>query len=119
MRFLADESLDVYLVDALLRDGHDVARITAASPERSDEQVLARAIADNRTLVTEDTDCGDLVFREGQPADSGVILLRARGLPAERVETLLSAVAARDDWRGRFAVVTERGVRVVPLPRKQ
>ena len=91
MRFLADESLDVYLVDALLRDGHDVARITAASSERTDEQVLARAIADNRTLVTGDTDFGDLV----------------------------SAVAARDDWRGLFAVVTERRVRVVPLPRKQ
>lgn len=116
MRFLADENLDVYLVDALIRDGHDVERVTGASPERTDSQVLSRAIADDRTLITQDTDFGNLVFGEGQPADSGVILLRVRGLPAERVEALLAAVGARDDWRGLFAVVTGRRVRVVPLP---
>jgi len=116
VRFLADENLDVPLVDALIRDGHDVERVTAVSPERTDLQVLSRAIADDRTLITQDTDFGDLVFREGQPADSGVILLRARGLPAERAAVLLAAVGGRDDWRGVFAVVTERRVRVVPLP---
>ena len=116
MRFLADENLDVYLVDALIRRGHDVERVTGMSPARTDGEVLSRAIADDRTLITQDTDFGDLVFREGQPADSGVILLRVRGLPDKRVAALLDAVAGREDWSGLFAVVTERRVRVVPLP---
>lgn len=116
MRFLADENVDVPLVDALVREGHDVERVTSSSPERTDPEVLSRAIADDRTLITQDTDFGSLVFREGRPADSGVILLRARGSPAERAEALLGAVRGREDWRGVFAVVTERRVRVVALP---
>ena len=119
MRFLADENIPLYLVAALRRDGHDVVRVDARAPERNDEQVLARATADDRTLITMDTDFGELVFRVGVPADSGVILLRMVAPRSRRIATLRAAIATRDDWHGVFAVVTERRVRVVPLPRAE
>ena len=80
----------------------------ARTPGSTDEQVLARATAEGRVLVTADKDFGDLVFGAGRGVGSGVILLRLRG----SISTWAAALAAageRDDWTGVFAVVTEGG----------
>ena len=115
MRLLADENLPRDVIDALRRGGHDVARIRADSPEREDEQVLERATAEQRTLITADTDFGEIVFRSLQRADSGVILLRIGGLPREQSAALMAALATRDDWSGHFAVVARNRLRVIRI----
>lgn len=115
MRFLVDENLSRDVVETLRREGHDVTWIRADSPEREDEQVLERATTEQRTLITADTDFGEIIFRSRQPASSGVILLRLGGSPREETEILMAALATRDDWSGHFAVVTSDRVRVTPL----
>lgn len=117
MRFLADENLAQDAVEALRRLGHDVAWVRADAPGSSDEQVLARAAAEGRVLVTADKDFGELAFRRRLSAESGIILLRVRGAAETRTATLVAAVQAREDWAGQFAVVENDRIRMTPLPR--
>ena len=117
MRLLIDEDIPRGMAEALLRLGHDVVHVRGDAPGSTDEQVLARATAEGRVLVTADKDFGDLVFGAGRGAGSGVILLRLRGSLEARTAALAAAAGERDDWTGVFAVVTESGVRLRPLPR--
>ena len=119
MRFFADENLALSMVEALRRASHDVAWVRTDAPGSSDEQVLARAAAERRVLVTADKDFGELAFRSGLPAESGIILLRLRGSAETRTATLLAAVEARDDWASQFAVVENDRIRMTTLPRDE
>ena len=64
MRFLADESCDFSVVRALRAAGYDVAAVTEISQRADDAAVMRLAISDNRILLTEDKDFGQLVFAE-------------------------------------------------------
>jgi predicted nuclease of predicted toxin-antitoxin system len=46
------------------------------APGTSDEDVLQRAIGENRDLLTFDKDFGELALRAELPSDCGVILFR-------------------------------------------
>ena len=95
MRFLADENVALRTVDALRHLGHDVAWIRTAAPGSTDAEVLARAGAERRVLLTADKDFGELAFRWALPAESGIILLRLRGSAEARTATVI-AVRDRD-----------------------
>ncbi len=75
MRFLADECCDAGLVEALRADDHDVVYAQEALRGGVDDDILAVAYSQDRILLTEDKDFGELVYRLGRPA-RGVILLR-------------------------------------------
>jgi predicted nuclease of predicted toxin-antitoxin system len=82
MRFLADENFPGGAVTALLARGHDIIWIRTAAPESGDEDVLAWATREDRVLLTFDKDFGELAWRIGLPASSGVILFRLPMPPA-------------------------------------
>lgn len=75
MRFLADESCDFAVVRTLRQAGHDVLAIREVSPRAEDSVVADRAHREERVLLTEDKDFGQLVRASGS-APSGVIYLR-------------------------------------------
>jgi hypothetical protein len=52
MRFLANENIPGDAVAALVAGGHDVAWIRTVSPGSKDEEVLARAVREERVLLT-------------------------------------------------------------------
>lgn len=83
----------------------------------SDREVLARAQAEERLVVTFDKDFGELAFRSRLPATSGVILFRLSG-PSPEVDNAraLAALESGLDWSGNFAVVTDDRIRLRPLP---
>ncbi len=54
MRFLANENVAGDAVVALREKGHDVAWIRTDAPGSKDEDVLARAMAEQRILITFD-----------------------------------------------------------------
>jgi len=62
MRFLADENCDFAVVRALRGAGHDVATVKDLAPGSTDDDVIRLALAEHRTLLTEDKDFGQLVF---------------------------------------------------------
>jgi predicted nuclease of predicted toxin-antitoxin system len=116
MRFVADENIARATVERLREVGHDVAWVSTDAPGSTDEQVLARAVADDRILITADKDFGELAFAGGSVVARGIILLRVRGSTALRTAALLAAVEARTDWAGHFAVVEQDRVRMTRLP---
>ena len=76
--FLANEIVPAEAVEAARQFGHDLAWITELSPGADDGAVLARSVAESRVLVAFDKDFGEMAFRQGKTATSGVILLRPR-----------------------------------------
>jgi predicted nuclease of predicted toxin-antitoxin system len=120
MRLLANENFPATAVQALRSRGHDVAWVRTDAPGSPDEQVLARATAESRILITFDKDFGELAFRAGLPAHCGVILFRIRVSSPESVAARSVAIMeSRTDWSGHFAVVEETRLRLTPLPRKK
>jgi predicted nuclease of predicted toxin-antitoxin system len=65
-KFLLDESADFPLAAELLSHGHDVKTVVRDFQAAiSDPEVLAIAIAEDRIVITNDHDFGELVFRRG------------------------------------------------------
>ncbi len=113
MRYLADESVERQIVDALRRAEHDVDYIAELAPGAPDPDVLERANRESSVLITGDKDFGELVYRRRQQ-NSGVVLLRLSGLTQQRKVAIAVQVFAdrAPDFSGAFAVVTETGVRI-------
>lgn len=113
-RFLLDQSVDARLVTFLRSLGHDVVRVGTDYPSGlPDPQVLAIAVAEQRILVTDDRDLGELVFRHRYP-HRGVIYLRL-GESAElslKRARLAHVLSNYSDKLDRFLVVGRTTVRV-------
>jgi predicted nuclease of predicted toxin-antitoxin system len=117
MKILANENFPGEAVEALRARGHDVAWIRTDAPGVSDEQVIRRAAAEGRLLITFDRDFGALAFRSRLPAPSGIILFRmAASSPSFVAQTSVALIEARSDWAGHFSVVGADRLRMTPLP---
>ena len=79
MKFIADEGVDAPIVSALRNKGYDVVYILELSPGKHDDIILNEANSQNRILLTQDKDFGELVFRLRQ-IHSGVVLIRLHGI---------------------------------------
>jgi predicted nuclease of predicted toxin-antitoxin system len=117
MNFLADESCPWPVIRALLEAGHDVVAISEVAAGAADEQVLERALTENRVLITEDRDFGELVYARGR-SSAGVILVRfhssaRRAKPATVVEAV-AKLGSR--LQNAFAVVEPGRVRISGRP---
>jgi predicted nuclease of predicted toxin-antitoxin system len=116
MRLLANENFPGIAVAVLQARGHDVTWIRTDSPGASDHDVIGRAVAEGRVLITFDKDFGELIFRYGVPASCGVVLFRIAPASPERVaQTAAAVLESRDDWAGHFSVIEEIRVRMIPL----
>lgn len=117
MRFLADENFPGNAVLALQQQGHEVLWIRIDAPGSSDQEILARAQAEERIILTFDKDFGELAFRFGLPATVGIILFRLPLLnPTTLTSIVISALATRSGWSGLFTVVESDRIRIRPLP---
>jgi predicted nuclease of predicted toxin-antitoxin system len=113
VRFLADESCDSAIIVALRAAGHDVLAVAEIARGADDEKVVALASQDQRILITEDKDFGQIVFAAAK-GTSGVVLVR---YPHNARSTLGNAivelVATKGDaLRGTFAVIEPGKVRI-------
>ncbi len=75
MKFLLDESCDAAVAKVLEEDGHDISKVSQVSKGVTDEEVIKLALEQNRILLTEDKDFGQLVYAAGKET-CGVILFR-------------------------------------------
>jgi predicted nuclease of predicted toxin-antitoxin system len=117
MRLLADENFAGAAVAALRNHGHDVTWVRETSPGIGDDEVIRRAVAESRILITFDKDFGELVFRVGVSASCGVILFRIPvSSPTILAQTAVTVLESRADWAGHFSVIEETKIRLVPLP---
>lgn len=76
MRFLANENIPRISI-VLIRDaGYDIVSIGDGFAGISDPEVIAFANEEERTIITFDSDYGELIFKHGLKVDQGVIYLR-------------------------------------------
>ena len=117
MRLLADENFSSIAVRLLRSCGHDLMWIHEETPGISDVLVLSRATAEGRTSITFDKDFGELVFRQGLKAPSGIILIRVLTPPSAVGQTIATILESRIGWTGHFSVVRdENDIRKRSLP---
>lgn len=106
-------------MDALRADGHDVASVAESLSGLPDDRVLSIAFEQQRLLLTEDRDFGELVYRLKLPTH-GVIYLRFavedRAAKVPRLRWLLDELA--DHLPGSFAVLDADRTRLRPLARQ-
>jgi predicted nuclease of predicted toxin-antitoxin system len=113
MKLLADENVDFSVISRLRGSGHEVISIAEESPGLSDQNVLARAIAEGKLLITGDKDFGELVYRHGQH-HSGVLLMRLSGVPDHDKGTLVCQAMDQygDQLSGAFSVLEPTELRI-------
>ena len=118
MRWLVDECVDVGLVSHLRAAGYDAVYMAEVAPRDSDAEVMARAQAEQRLLLTEDKDFGDLVFRRGQSVP-GVVLLRLDPAMHALKRARLDAAIDRfgENLLGRYTTAEQARFRSRQLPR--
>ena len=117
MRLLADENIPRLAVEFICSRGHDAIWVGKVAPGIRDREVLSLATTQKRTLITFDTDFGELVFRLGVSAPFGIILFRLPpDSPSGIAQSIVSALESQKDWENRFSVVDESRIRMRLLP---
>jgi len=116
MRFLANENVSLDAIVALREKGHDVIWIRTDAPGSCDEDILSRAVAEERIVITLDKDFGELAFRSRLPAKCGIILFRILEKSSDYIaKVVTTAIESRTDWTGHFSVVEKHRIRMRPL----
>jgi predicted nuclease of predicted toxin-antitoxin system len=113
MNFVADESVDRQIVDALREDDHAVLYVTEMEPGISDDEVLDKAEKGSAILITADKDFGELVFRQ-QRITKGVVLVRLAGLlPSKKAEIASTMIKKHlDAIQNAFSVISPNAIRI-------
>lgn len=113
MKFLLDEGLPWRLGIHLQALGHDVTAIGHAYPfALADRDILQIATREQRVILTNDKDFGDLIVRD-RLEHAGVILFRLGYVSLEvRVAHLERVLDAHQEHLRDLIVVSHHGVRV-------
>lgn len=113
MKLLADEGIDLPIVESLRRDGHFVLYVAEMEPGIQDNEVLKRANKEKAILLTADKDFGELIYRQGL-LSHGIILVRLKGLsPKLKGEIVSKAIQTHaSKLRKIFAVITPSTIRI-------
>ena len=104
------------MVELLHDSGHDVVYMSDVAPRASDLEVMRRADREDRLLLTEDKDFGDLVFRQARQVP-GLVLLRIAPLRRSLKGPRLLAAIDRfgETLLGRYTVIEDARFRSRPL----
>jgi predicted nuclease of predicted toxin-antitoxin system len=85
LKYLANENVPFSSITYLKSKGYDIKAVGVDDPSITDEQVMQIAIDENRTIITYDSDYGELIFKHGYKPQAGVIFIRIQ--PTEPLET--------------------------------
>jgi predicted nuclease of predicted toxin-antitoxin system len=119
MRFLVDEAMSHRVAELLRMAGHDSVHVRDLGLlGEPDERIMAAAAADDRVVVSLDTDFGELLARGRHPGPSVLLLRKAPHTPEQQAGIILVAVAEVEKILGAGAVVVVVGdrIRVRMLP---
>jgi predicted nuclease of predicted toxin-antitoxin system len=116
MRFLVDECTGPAVARWLCDQGYDVLSVYEQARGIDDAEVISLALAEERILITNDKDFGEIVYRERR-LHQGIILLRLQNAnPTAKIAALTHLLANHaDKLEGSFVVVTEKQARFAKL----
>ena len=115
-KFIVDESTGDRIAELLRNEGFDVVSVISQMRGTDDLSIIQTAIIEERIIVTNDKDFGELVFHQNLKP-RGVLFLRL-----EDESTVNKLKVVRTILRqylkileGNFVVVTERKIRKRPI----
>lgn len=116
MQFLADVNIERRIVLHLRSAGYDVLWIPEYDCRMTDTALLDRAVQEQRIVITNDKDFGNLIFLQRKAA-VGVILFRIDDQNVRVKITILKNMLLRyqDKFVGHFVTIARKRIRFVPL----
>ena len=118
MRFLLDVNVGSTIARALVESGHDVIRAALTNPRSVDPVILDRAVAEDRILITYDSDFCDLIFHHGAKQPPAIIHVR---FEPDEVADILPRLMPLLDFAlldGHMTVIGSEHTRRRPFPSK-
>ena len=113
MKFLADEGVDKPIVTSLRNAGFDVDYILESNQGADDNLILHIANSQERILIAQDKDFGELVFRLKQ-SHTGIILIRIEGFTPSFKAQLVKDVLLihQNELKNAFTVIQPNVIRI-------
>lgn len=114
VKILADENISPRILSFLRAKGIDAADVKEKGWQGSnDRYILDMAYADERFILTHDSDFGTLAINEGAPC-YGIIYIRLKNLKVDNVCSVLEKLLKIDIkiTKGSIVVVEDARVRV-------
>lgn len=114
MKFLLDESAEVQIAQFLESLGHDVKVVHKDYPIGIDDtQILSMAHSEQRIVITNDRDFGELVFKRKHP-HSRVIYFRfpLDSGAVEKINALKILLSTHTNDLNKFLTINPRSIRV-------
>jgi len=119
MKFLADMGISPRVVSALRERGHEAIHLQEQGlGKMPDSEILAKARAEGRVVLTHDLDFGELLAASGGVLPS-VIIFRLNDMRAENVNFHLFGLLKEQSEmleKGAVCSVSERKIRIRALP---
>ena len=121
MRFLVDNALSPSVAKALVEAGHDAVHVRERGMHAAADEVLFEwAAAENRVIVSVDTDFSRILSQRRSAKPSVILFRRDWHVPNRQVSAILANLAAIENGLEEGAVITfdrERiRIRSLPLP---
>jgi predicted nuclease of predicted toxin-antitoxin system len=116
IKFLADVNVEKAVVEYLLEKKYDTKWIPEYNCEMLDDELLHWANIENRVIITNDKDFGELIFLQ-KKISTGIILFRVREQRAENKVNLIKHLLENFSEKilNHFIVITGEKIRIIPL----
>ena len=116
LKFLADVNIEKNLVEFLRALGYDVLWIPDYNCRLMDDELLKLSNEENRILITNDTDFGELVFLQ-KKITTGIILIRIKGQEINKKLEVLKKLFEyhKDKISNNFIVISDKKIRIRSL----
>lgn len=113
LKILVDVGVGKLVEESLSEQGYDVLAVRSLNPGMDDADILHRAVAQDRMVVTMDKDFGELVYNSGL-SHAGVLILRLEDADGDEKSAVVSRILNQygDALYGKFCVFQNNRLRI-------